>query len=116
MSLNEAPMLLPSPDSALRRRLDEWFDGEGITPRIVAEIDDSALLKAFGEAGAGLFAGPTVIEKEICRMYRMSVVGRAPDIKERFFAISPERRLKHESVVLITDTARADLFDAAEAD
>ena len=116
MSLNEAPMLLPSPDSALRRRLDEWFEGEGITPRIVAEIDDSALLKAFGEAGAGLFAGPTVIEKEICRMYRMSVVGRAPDIKERFYAISPERRLKHESVVLITDTARADLFDAAEAD
>ncbi len=114
-SLNDAPMLLPSPNSALRRRMEEWFDREGIAPRIVAEIDDSALLKAFGEAGAGLFAGPSVIEKEICRMYRMSVVGRADDIKERFYAISPERRLKHESVVLITDTARADLFESARS-
>ena len=56
-----------------------------------------------------------MIEKEICRMYRMSVVGRARDIKERFYAISPERRLKHESVVLITDTARSDLFDSGSA-
>ena len=109
-SLADAPMLLPSPNSALRRRLDDWFEAHAIFPRIVGEFDDSALLKAFGEAGAGIFAGPTVIAEEICRMYRMAVIGRTDAIKERFYAISPERRLKHASVVLITDTARADLF------
>ena len=109
-SLQDAPMLLPSPNSALRRRLDDWFEKLEVSPRIVGEFDDSALLKAFGEAGAGVFAGPTVIEDEICRMYRMSVIGRTDEIKERFYAISPERRLSHASIVLITDTARADLF------
>ena len=109
-SLQDAPMLLPSPNSALRRRIDDWFEALELSPRIVGEFDDSALLKAFGEAGAGLFAAPTVIEEHVCRMYRTAVVGRTDDISERFYAISPERRLKHPSVVLITDTARSDLF------
>jgi LysR family transcriptional activator of nhaA len=113
-SLADAPTLLPSPQSALRRRLDDWFESLEISPRIVAEFDDSALLKAFGEAGAGVFAAPTVIEEEICRMYRMSVIGRVGDIRERFYAISSERRLKHQSVVLITETARKQLFTAED--
>lgn len=109
-SLNDAPMLLPSQHSALRRRLDEWFDSNDIVPKIVGEFDDSALLKAFGEAGAGLFAAPSVIEQEICKMYSMSVIGRTDAVKEQFYAISPERRIKHPSVVRITESARSDLF------
>jgi LysR family transcriptional activator of nhaA len=109
-SLNDAPMLLPTQNSALRRRLDDWFEDHEIAPRIAGEFDDSALLKAFGEAGVGVFAAPTVIEEEICRMYRTSVIGRTDEIEERFYAISPERRLRHPSVVRITDLARMDLF------
>jgi LysR family transcriptional activator of nhaA len=113
-SLSEAPMLLPSPNSALRRRLDDWFESRQLSPRIVGEFDDSALLKAFGEAGAGVFAGPSVIEDEICRMYRTSVIGQTDEIRERFYAISPERRLKHTAVVLVTDIARSDLFTSSQ--
>ena len=113
-SLSEAPMLLPSPNSALRRRLDDWFENHELSPRIVGEFDDSALLKAFGEAGAGVFAGPSVIEEEICRMYRTSVIGQTDEIRERFYAISPERRLKHAAVVLVTDVARSDLFTTSQ--
>lgn len=109
-SLNNAPLLLPSQHSALRRRLDDWFENHELSPRIAGEFDDSALLKAFGEAGIGIFAAPTVIEEEVCRMYRMSVIGQTDEIQERFYAISAERRLKHPSVVLITDTARSSLF------
>ena len=90
--------------------MDEWFEAHDLRPEIVGEFGDSALLKAFGEAGFGLFAGPTVIENEICRMYRTSVIGRVPEVKEHFYAISPERRLKHDAVVDIMNTARADLF------
>jgi LysR family transcriptional activator of nhaA len=110
-SLDDAPMLLPSQHSALRRRMDEWFETTQIAPRVVGEFDDSALLKAFGEAGVGVFAGPTVIENQIARMYRATVVGRTSEITERFYAISPERRLKHPAVVLITDKAKSDLFN-----
>ena len=109
-SLTDAPMLLPTRSSALRRRLEDWFEDHGIAPRVAGEFDDSALLKAFGEAGVGVFAAPTVIEEEICRMYRTSVIGRTEEIEERFYAISPERRLRHPSVVRVTDTARTDLF------
>jgi LysR family transcriptional activator of nhaA len=108
-------MLLPSQHSALRRRLDEWLDSSSIVPRIVGEFDDSALLKAFGEAGVGLFAAPAVIEDEICKMYGMSVVGRTDEVRERFYAISPERRIKHPSVVRITEVARSELFAPGNA-
>lgn len=109
-SLDGARMLLPSKNSALRQKLDDWFESNGVFPLTVGEFDDSAVLKAFGEAGMGVFAAPTVIEAEVCRMYRMTVIGRAPDVKESFYAISSERLLRHDSVVAITDIARTDLF------
>lgn len=111
-SLDRAPMLMPSRNSALRRGLDRWFAEQGIAPRVVGEFDDSALMKAFGDAGMGLFAAPTVIEEEVSRMYRMSVVGRVAELEESFYAISAERRLTHGAVVAITDAARRDLFAA----
>lgn len=115
--LDQAPMLLPSRHSALRRHMDDWFEINDLMPEVVGEFDDSALLKAFGEAGVGIFAGPTVIEEEICRMYRMSVIGEAAEIRESFYAISAERRLKHDAVVAITDIARKGLFlSSAPAD
>lgn len=112
-SLTDAPMLLPSHHSALRRQIDGWFETHGIAPRIIGEFADSALMKAFGEAGTGVFASPTVIEQEICRMYRTRVVGRTESVKERFYAISPERRLKHPAVIAITNIAREDFFGPA---
>ena len=105
-------MLLPSQQSALRRRLDDWFDNNGITPKIVGEFDDSALLKAFGEAGAGLFVAPSAIADEVCKMYGMGVIGRTDEVIEQFYAISPERRIKHPAFVRITEAARTQLFHA----
>ena len=110
-SLKDAPMLLPARNTAPRRRLEQWFDESEILPQVVGEFDDSALMKAFGEAGLGIFVGPTAIENEICTMYHSGVIGRTSDIVEHFYAISPERRLEHPAVVQITETARTDLFD-----
>lgn len=112
-SLNDAPMLLPSANSPLRRQLDEWFEIKAVVPDVVGEFDDSALMKAFGEAGVGIFAAPTAIEKEICSMYHTSVIGRSETIREQFYAISPERKLKHPAVIKITNAARDTLFENA---
>lgn len=109
-SLDGAPLLLPMHSSALRRRLDEWFERVGILPQVVAEFDDSALLKAFGEAGIGMFPAPNAISGEIERTYHASVVGEAEGVVESYFAISPERKLKHPAVVRIIETARFTLF------
>ena len=104
-SLDGAPFLLPSEGKTLRRALDHWFDQQHVRPRVVAAIDDSALWKTFGQAGAGLFVAPTVIEKEVMRQYGVAVVGRIDGVRERYFAISVERRLKHPAVVAISEAA-----------
>lgn len=104
--LDDAPMLLPSKSSALRRRLEDWFQDNDVTPYLVAEFGDSALLKAFGQAGGGIFPGPTIIEEDICSMYGTAVIGRTHDLRERFYAISPEQRLKHPTVTTIIEQAR----------
>jgi len=109
-SLDGAPILLPTGDNVLRRSLDQWLDAHGIRPVIAAEFEDPALLKTFGQAGRGLFAGPSVIEREIARQYGVRVVGRLAEVRERFYAISAERRLEHPAVVALTRDARDKLF------
>ena len=109
-SLNEAPMLLPIAMSSLRGMLDQWFERIGIQPIIIGEFDDSALLKVFGQAGEGIFVAPTVIEKEVVQQYQVQVVGRTKDIKEKFYAISVERIIKHPAVAAISESAHQNLF------
>jgi LysR family transcriptional activator of nhaA len=104
-SLDGAPFLLPTIGKTLRRTLDQFFDQQAIRPRIVAELDDSALLTTFGQAGAGLFVAPTVLEKEVTRQFGVVAVGRLDTVRERYFAISVERRLKHPAVVAISEAA-----------
>lgn len=109
-SLDRAPLLLPGAGSALRRALDQWLSAEELRPAIAGEFDDPALMNLFGESGAGIVAAPVVIEEELRRHYRLEVVGRAEALRQRFYAISVERRLKHPAVVAICESARKDLF------
>jgi len=109
-SLEGAPVLLPSEDTVLRRELDEWFDERGVRPVIAGEFEDSALLKVFGQAGAGFFAVPTVIEDEVARQYEVQAIGATEDVSERFYAISVERRIRHPAVMAICEAARSELF------
>lgn len=109
-SLDGAPMLLPMRNTSLRRAMDQWFDSEGIQPKVVGEFEDSALLKVFGTEGAGLFAAPSAIEKEVCRQYRVRPIGELPKLQERYYAISAERKLRHPAVVAISEAARQELF------
>ena len=109
-SLDNAPFILPTESSSLRRSLEQWFERERIQPYVVAEISDSGLLKTFGQAGVGIFAAPRVVEPQICRQYQVEVIGEMGGAVEQFYAISLERRLKHPAVVAISSAAREELF------
>jgi LysR family transcriptional activator of nhaA len=109
-SLDGAPVLLPTEGSSLRRSLDQWLDAEGLRPRVVGEIEDSALLKVFGQAGVGLFPAPVAIEAEVRAQFGVKLVGRVDAVKERFYALSAERKLKHPAVLAISEAARRRLF------
>lgn len=114
-SLQDAPLLVPTDRSASRRMLDGWFERFGITPRIVGELDDSALVKTFAQHGVGVFAAPLAIEAEVVRQYGVTPIGRLEGLKARFYAISTERRIKHPAVAMITEAARTELFPTADS-
>ena len=103
-------MLLPTENTLLRRSLDQWFAKNNIYPNIIAEFEDSALLKVFGEYGSGVFAAPSIVEKEIRATYGVDVVGSTLEVKERFYAITIERRIKHPAAIAISEFAREQLF------
>ncbi len=109
-SLKGVPMLLPGEMTVAQSRLLKWFDKLHIHPRIVGEFDDSALMKAFGQAGAGVFIAPTPIASEVEEKYGVVDIGQTDEVREQFYAISVERKISHPAVAAITETAREWLF------
>ncbi|MFA5057599.1 MAG: LysR substrate-binding domain-containing protein, partial [Opitutaceae bacterium] len=108
-SLDRAPVLLPTDDTAIRRQLDRWFDSHQIRPVLVGEFEDYALLAAFGQAGLAPFPVPAILEEAYARLYGVKRIGRADGVRARFYAISVERKLKHPAVLAISERARRHL-------
>ncbi len=108
--LDGLPMLLPGEDSSARGRLEQWLETERLNPRIVGEFDDAALLKAFGQAGRGIFPAPAVLATEVAAQYAVREVGRTSAVRESFYAITGERRITHPAVLTVTEAARDSLF------
>lgn len=109
-SLNHTPMLLPTNQYAVRHLIDSWMRDNGITPLVCGQFDDSALMKSFGQTGLGAFFMSTTIEQEICENFNVRVISRVKEMKQKFYAISAERKIKHPAVVAICDSARSALF------
>lgn len=109
-SLDGAPFLLPAEGTSLRRSLDAWFERERVRPAVAGEFSDSALLKVFGMGGAGLFAAPTAIAADVRRQYQVRRLGILDGVRETFYAITIERRLRHPAVIAISEVARNRLF------
>ena len=100
----------PTANTSLRHSLDRWFDSVGVRPEPVAEIEDSALLKVFGQHGTGIFAAPDVVEQDIRKTHGVHVVGRTEEVREEFYAITVERRITHPAVAAIAEAARAGIL------
>lgn len=111
--LDKAPFLLPGEDVAMRPKLVQWFEAQHLYPRIVGEFNDSALLKAFGQAGAGLFAAPTAIADYVSRQYGVQAVGSIDSVAEQLYAITTERRLTHPGIVAIVKATQREFFGKA---
>jgi LysR family transcriptional activator of nhaA len=109
-NLHDFPFLMPSKSSSLRMNLENWFDQHAIKPRVVAEFEDRALMKAFGERGTGVFTSPQTMEEDVLEKYGVRVIGRTDEIQENFYLISPERHIRNPAVTAITEAARANLF------
>ena len=105
--LDAAPLLLPGEMNGVRNDLIQWLDDLHIHPQVVGEFDDSALMKAFGQGGAGVFTAPTAIEQEVMQQYGVRLIGQTEKVQEQFYSISVERKISHPAISAINDTARA---------
>ncbi|MEH6628461.1 MAG: transcriptional activator NhaR [Motiliproteus sp.] len=110
MSLKNAPFLLPGEDVTIRAKLIHWFEANDLHPHIVGEFDDSALLKSFGQTGAGFFVAPSAIANHVCERYQVAEVGRIGSIVEQLYAITTERRIAHPAIKAISLSAKEDFF------
>lgn len=112
-ALSALPLLLPGEDSALRNRLQRWFEKQRLSLNVVGEFDDSALMAAFAQAGIGIFPVPSIVEGEYTAAGDLQVVGRSDEVRASYYALSVERRLKHPCVLAVTESARR--LEAGEA-
>jgi LysR family transcriptional activator of nhaA len=105
-NLNGAPFLLPARNNALRGKIDEWFGTHGVRPDVVGEFEDNALLNTFGRRGLGLYFAPAALAAEMQEQFGAEVVGRVPQVREQFYAISNERKIQHPAVEAILAVAQ----------
>lgn len=114
-SLTGVPFLMPSKAAAIRHSLEQWMEEEGVHPTVVAEFEDGALMKVFGQAGRGVFPAPSVVAKKICANYDVTPIGELVTVRERFYAISPERKIRHPGVARIVSSAKSGIFASKSA-
>ena len=100
------PFLIPSDQSLIQIQLLQWLEKHHIHPKIMGEFDDRALMKTFGQGGAGVFIVPSAIANEVAKQFQVELIGSTEEIREQFFAIATEQRLSNPALVAITDAAK----------
>jgi len=106
-SLNNAPFLLPTQNSALRNKIDNWFVKTGVRPDVIGEFEDNALLNTFGRRGLGLFFAPAALAGEVAEQFGAVQVGKVSSVRERFYMISNDRKIKHPAIEAILAAAES---------
>jgi LysR family transcriptional activator of nhaA len=105
-SLDDAPAILTTGETALRRTLDRWFASIGVAPRVVAEFEDPAMMLVFADDELGFLAVPSLIAQRIQERSGLEIIGEVPDAEERFHAITVERKVAHRGVQAVLAGAR----------
>lgn len=105
-SLNGQPLVIPGPASDVHRLLRSFLAEHDLHPRIAVSCEDNALLLAFGRAGAGLVPATLVLKDELKQMYGLDLIGELPGLREHFYAVTVERRIRHPAILALTAAAR----------
>ncbi|WP_112322787.1 LysR family transcriptional regulator [Oceanibium sediminis] len=90
--LSRAPLILPTPESALRAGFDALIERLGIVPTIAAEADDMAMMRLLAREDAGLAVIPPIVVKDELASGTLVEVARLDDIREVFCAVTLQRR------------------------
>lgn len=104
----DVPVLLPSLESNTRAAFDRLAAAAGVRPRVMAEVDDMAMLRLLAREGEGLALVPPVVVRDEIEDGILVETHRIPQIHETFYAITPSRRFPNPLVgELVSRMARA---------
>jgi LysR family transcriptional activator of nhaA len=110
IGLSAAPLLLPTRNNAVRGRIDHWFETHELRPNVVGEFDDNALLNTFGRNGLGLFPASSALVADVEKQFGAVPVGELAGVREQFYAISNERKIKHPAIEAILSAFQGKIF------
>jgi LysR family transcriptional activator of nhaA len=105
-SLSGAPMLLPTSGSSLRRLLERWLTEKEVHVQVEGEFDDAAMMRTFGVNGRGLWPVRAALAAEVEDSHGAVPVGVVDGLRERYYAVSAERRARHPAMVALLASAR----------
>ncbi|CZF79069.1 transcriptional regulator [Grimontia sp. AD028] len=108
--IEEHKLLIPSTRTAMGRKLMHWFDSQGITPTILGEFDDAALMKAFGSNHKAMFVAPTFYSSDVLELPNVMEVAKVEALKEEYYVIFAERMIQHPAVKRICEADFSKLF------
>lgn len=109
-SLAKVPFVLPGSEWPLRRRLGAWFAQHRVQPVIKAEVDDAGLLRVFGSLGRGVFPVRAALRSEVEDLHDVTYVGACDGVRERYYAVTIDRRIRHPALSALVDSARKQLY------
>ncbi|QIZ77508.1 transcriptional activator NhaR [Ferrimonas lipolytica] len=112
-NLEQAAMLIPQRKSPLGQQLLRWFDGLGLTPKILGEFDDAAMMKAFGRHSHGIFVTPNLQKQEMLDA-GLTLIGETEEVQEEYHVMFAERMIQHPAVRRLLSTDFGPFFAGNE--
>ena len=96
--LSDTSLLLPSIESEIRTAFDFLLEQAEIRPRVIAEVDDMAMLRLLARDSGHLALVPPVVVLDELRSGALIERCRIPELQERFYAIIPRRRFPNSII------------------
>jgi LysR family transcriptional activator of nhaA len=103
--LTAAPLILPTPETALRAGFDAMIERMGIVPRIAAEADDMAMLRLLARSDAGVAVIPPIVVKDELATGLLYELHQLHEITEEFCAVTIARTFPNPLLKDVLDVA-----------
>ena len=96
--MKDVPVILPSQESNTRAGFDRLLAAAGVRPRIVAEVDDMAMIRLLAREGEALALVPPVVVQSEIKEGILVETHRIPQVRETFYAVTPSRKFPNPLV------------------
>jgi LysR family transcriptional activator of nhaA len=96
--LRHVSIVLPGRQSTMREPFDALLAKAGITPHVIAEVDDIAMLRLLAREGAGVTLVPPIAVQDELRSGELRQICEVPNLRKAFYAVTLHRQFPNDLV------------------